>query len=109
MTYHYHGIDAEESILTNSLPNLGTWALPSLFFSICLGIQHSEENSCCKREKVKNLQMEGVKLIQRDTKNVAQHDAQNNIFCSTCVLAECVRYILVGPKQTRIISRIFPT
>ena len=32
MTYHYHGIDAEESILTKSLPNLGTWALPNLFF-----------------------------------------------------------------------------
>ena len=31
MTYHYHGIDAEESILTKSLPNLGTWALPNLF------------------------------------------------------------------------------
>ena len=26
MTNHYHGIDAEESILTKSLPNLGTWA-----------------------------------------------------------------------------------
>ena len=34
MTYHYHGIDAEESILTKSLPNLGTWALPNLFFMI---------------------------------------------------------------------------
>ena len=34
MTYHYHGIDAEESILTKSLPNLGTWALPNLFFII---------------------------------------------------------------------------
>ena len=34
MTYHYHGIDAEESILTESLPNLGTWALPDLFFII---------------------------------------------------------------------------
>ena len=34
MTYHYHGIDAEESILTKSLPNLGTWALPNLFFEI---------------------------------------------------------------------------
>ena len=32
MTYHYHGIDAEESILTKSLPNLETWALPNLFF-----------------------------------------------------------------------------
>ena len=32
MTYHYHEIDAEESILTKSLPNLGTWALPNLFF-----------------------------------------------------------------------------
>ena len=32
MTYHYHGIDAEESILTKSLPKLGTWALPNLFF-----------------------------------------------------------------------------
>ena len=32
MTYHYHGIDAEEPILTKSLPNLGTWALPNLFF-----------------------------------------------------------------------------
>ena len=32
MTYHYHGIDAEESILTKRLPNLGTWALPNLFF-----------------------------------------------------------------------------
>ena len=32
MTYHYHGIDAEESILTKSLPYLGTWALPNLFF-----------------------------------------------------------------------------
>ena len=32
MTYHYHGIDAEESILTKSLPNLGTWELPNLFF-----------------------------------------------------------------------------
>ena len=31
MTYHYHGIDAEESILTKSLPNLGTWALPNFF------------------------------------------------------------------------------
>ena len=35
MTYHYHGIDAEESILIKSLPNLGTWALPNLFFEIC--------------------------------------------------------------------------
>ena len=34
MTYHYHGIDAEESILIKSLPNLGTWALPNLFFII---------------------------------------------------------------------------
>ena len=34
MTYHYHGIDAEESILNESLPNLGTWALPNLFFII---------------------------------------------------------------------------
>ena len=34
MTYHYHGIDAEESILTKSPPNLGTWALPDLFFII---------------------------------------------------------------------------
>ena len=34
MTYHYHGIDAEESILTKSLSNLGTWALPNLFFKI---------------------------------------------------------------------------
>ena len=34
MTYHYHGIDAEESILSKSLPNLGTWALPNLFFII---------------------------------------------------------------------------
>ena len=34
MTYHYHGIDAEESILTKSLPNLGTWALPNLSFII---------------------------------------------------------------------------
>ena len=34
MTYHYHGIDAEESILNKSLPNLGTWALPNLFFII---------------------------------------------------------------------------
>ena len=34
MTYHYHGIDAEESILANSLPNLGTWALPNLLFII---------------------------------------------------------------------------
>ena len=34
MTYHYHGIHAEESILTKSLPNLGTWALPNLFFII---------------------------------------------------------------------------
>ena len=34
MTYHYHGIDAEESILTKSLPNLGTWALPNLFFLV---------------------------------------------------------------------------
>ena len=34
MTYHYHGIDAEESILTKSLPNLGTWALPNLFYII---------------------------------------------------------------------------
>ena len=34
MTYHYHGIDAEESILTKSLPNLRTWALPNLFFII---------------------------------------------------------------------------
>ena len=33
MTYHYHGIDAEESILIKSLPNLGTWALPNLFFA----------------------------------------------------------------------------
>ena len=34
MTYHYYGIDAEESILTKSLPNLGTWELPNLFFII---------------------------------------------------------------------------
>ena len=34
MTYHYHGIDAEESILNKSLPNVGTWALPNLFFII---------------------------------------------------------------------------
>ena len=34
MTYHYHGIDAEESILIKSLPNLGTWPLPILFFKI---------------------------------------------------------------------------
>ena len=34
MTYHYHGIDAEKSILIKSLPNLGTWALPNLFFII---------------------------------------------------------------------------
>ena len=34
MTYHCHGIDAEESILTKSLPNLGTWSLPNLFFII---------------------------------------------------------------------------
>ena len=34
MTYHYHGIDAEESVLNKSLPNLGTWALPNLFFII---------------------------------------------------------------------------
>ena len=34
MTYHYHGIDAEKSILTKRLPHLGTWALPSLFFII---------------------------------------------------------------------------
>ena len=34
MTNHYHGIDAEESILTKSLPNLETWALPNLFFII---------------------------------------------------------------------------
>ena len=34
MTYHYHGIDAEESILTKSLPNLGTWALPNLFLKM---------------------------------------------------------------------------
>ena len=34
MTHHYHGIDAEESILTKSLPNVGTWALPNLFFII---------------------------------------------------------------------------
>ena len=32
--YHYHGIDAEESILTENLPSLGTWALPNLFFII---------------------------------------------------------------------------
>ena len=32
MTYHYQRSDAEESILTKSLPNLGTWALPNLFF-----------------------------------------------------------------------------
>ena len=34
MTHRYHGIDAEESILTESLPNFGTWALPNLFFII---------------------------------------------------------------------------
>ena len=34
MTYHYHEIDVEESILTKSLPNSGTWALPNLFFII---------------------------------------------------------------------------
>ena len=36
MTYHYLRIDAEESILTKSLPNLGTWAwaLPNLFIMI---------------------------------------------------------------------------
>ena len=34
MTYHYHGIDAEESILTKSLQNLGTWALSNFFFII---------------------------------------------------------------------------
>ena len=34
MTYHYHGIDAEESILTKSLSNLETWVLPNLFFVI---------------------------------------------------------------------------
>ena len=34
MTYHYHGIGAEESILTNNLPNWGTSALPNLFFII---------------------------------------------------------------------------
>ena len=32
--YHYHGIDAEESILTKSLPNLGIWALPNLLIII---------------------------------------------------------------------------
>ena len=43
MTYHYHGIDAEEYILTKSLPNLGTWALPNLFLvkvvSVPIGIR----------------------------------------------------------------------
>ena len=39
MTYHYHGIDAEESTLTKSLPNLGTWALPNLFFKNLFGIK----------------------------------------------------------------------
>ena len=34
MTYLYHVIDAEEFILTESLPNLGTWALPNFFFKI---------------------------------------------------------------------------
>ena len=34
MTYHYHGMDAEETILNESLINLGTWALPNLFFII---------------------------------------------------------------------------
>ena len=38
MTYHYHGIDAEESILNESLPNLRTWALLNLFFIINTGI-----------------------------------------------------------------------
>ena len=32
MIYAKKGIDAEESILTKSLPNLGTWALPNSFF-----------------------------------------------------------------------------
>ena len=32
--YQYHGINAEESILTKNLPNLGTSALSNLFFSI---------------------------------------------------------------------------
>ena len=40
--YHYHGIDAEESILTKSLPNLGTWALPNLFFIISSVIEFTE-------------------------------------------------------------------
>ena len=34
MTYHYYGIDAEESILTESVPNLETGTLPKLFFII---------------------------------------------------------------------------
>ena len=38
MTYHYHGIDAEESILIKSLPNAKTWALPNLFCIIKTGI-----------------------------------------------------------------------
>ena len=40
MTYHYQGIDAEESILTKSLPNVGTWALPNLFFTSLVSIHH---------------------------------------------------------------------
>ena len=34
MKEKFEGIDAEESILTKSLPHLGTWALPNLFFII---------------------------------------------------------------------------
>ena len=34
MTYHYHGIDAEEYILTKSPANLGIWALSNLFLII---------------------------------------------------------------------------
>ena len=49
MTYHYHGIDVEESILTKSLPNWGTWALPNLFFitkfEIFLVYQETQQNA----------------------------------------------------------------
>ena len=66
MTYHYHGIDAEESILTKSLPNMGTWALPNLFFIIktrvtevslpkwSLGSPHSDFFILCVKSNSKN-------------------------------------------------------
>ena len=51
MTYDYHGIDAEESTLTKSLPNLETWALPNLFFIInTIGIPKICRKSLTVRE-----------------------------------------------------------